>query len=123
MQRQLITAILLFLLVGLLVDSVADEVEQSAADPDFRMTISDRFRIASGGVVITGVVEAGTVSVQDTICIHSEASGPVEVTVTGMESFNKLIDSASSGDRVGLLVTGIELDAITVGDRLTGSCD
>lgn len=118
---------LLFLLVAITAPpagTFADGEDEAAGSlkAGFSMTVADRFRIASGGVVITGTIDSGTIVVGDSICIHSREAGAVSLTVTGIESFNKLLEEASAGDRVGLLVTGIELDAISAGDQVTESC-
>ena len=101
----------------------ADEAPTQSKPADLSMTITDRFRIASGGIVVAGQIGSGSISVGDSICIRSATGGRAPLEVAGIESFNKLLDTASAGDRVGLLVTGIELEAIAVGDRLTPSCD
>lgn len=101
----------------------ADEAPTQSKPADLSMTITDRFRIASGGIVVAGQIRSGSISVGDSICIRSATGGQAPLEVAGIESFNKLLDTASAGDRVGLLVTGIELEAIAVGDRLTPSCD
>lgn len=101
----------------------ASENGESSESAEFSMEITDRFRIASGGIVVAGQIESGRIAIGDSICIRSADGGRTPVEVTGIESFNKLLDSASAGDRVGLLVTGIELATIAVGDHLTPSCD
>jgi translation elongation factor EF-Tu-like GTPase len=36
--------------------------------------------------------------------------------------FRKILEAASAGDRVGLLVTGVERDDVKQGDELVGDC-
>ncbi len=94
----------------------------AAADEPFSMAVEDRFRIANGGLVATGIVETGSVSVGDRLCLRSASASPREIVVAGIESFNKLLDSASQGTRVGLLLEGVELDEISPGDQLHADC-
>ena len=89
----------------------------------FAMEVVDRFRIADGGVVVTGIVAGGKVSVGDTVCLVSESGARRELSVTGIEMFRKILDSAAAGDQVALLVTGVDLEHVAAGDRLVASCD
>lgn len=91
-------------------------------DSDFTMEVMDRFSLADGRIVITGLIASGAVSVDDTICLLSESAGQLELKVTGIETFRKVLLSASAGDQVGLLITGVALDEISKGDRLVGPC-
>jgi elongation factor Tu len=111
--------ILAVLLGGALLHESAVGQDQ---DDDFSMVVQDVFTITGSGMVITGIVASGTVSVDDTICLVSESVGSRELKVTGIEMFRKILESASAGDRVGLLVTGVERDDVKQGDELVGDC-
>jgi elongation factor Tu len=88
----------------------------------FAMDVQNVFPIADGGLTIIGVVASGTVSVGDTICLISETTGEHELKVTGIEMFRKILESATAGDQIALLVTGAERDDIAQGDRLAEAC-
>jgi translation elongation factor EF-Tu-like GTPase len=110
-------------LVALMVSALLqDQASGQEQDNDFTMEVADHFSIADGGVVITGVIASGTVSVDDTICLNSKSVGQRQLKVAGIEMFRKVLDSASAGDQVGLLVAGAEQDDIAEGDMLTGAC-
>lgn len=96
--------------------------EEESSSDDFEMTVADRFSIAGGGVVVTGVIASGTVSVDDTLCLVSSTGTKIEVTVTGIERFKDILDSAGKGDRVGLLISGVDKEDIAAEDRLISNC-
>jgi len=80
----------------------------------FSMPIEDVFSITGRGTVVTGRVEQGTLNVGDPV----EIIGLRELqktTVTGVEMFRKLLDSALAGDNVGLLLRGIGKDDVERG--------
>jgi len=91
-----------------LMDAV-DNIPMPERDVDkpFLMPVEDVFSITGRGTVATGRVERGRIKVGDKI----ERVGireSVETTVTGVEMFRKLLDSAEAGDNVGLLLRGME---------------
>ena len=86
-------------------------------DKPFIMAVEDVFSIKGRGTVATGRIEQGTVHVGDKI----EVVGlrPTRDTVcTGVEMFNKTLDTGEAGDNVGLLLRGIERDDIERGQVL-----
>ena len=93
------------------------------ADLPFLMPVEDVFSISGRGTVATGRVERGTVKVGDQIEIVGMSDENTSTTVTGVEMFHKLMDEAEAGDNVGLLLRGIDKNAIERGQVLckTGS--
>ena len=86
-------------------------------DKPFLMSIEDVFSIKGRGTVATGRVERGQVTVGDKVEIVG--LGPtLETTVTGVEMFNKTLDSAIAGDNCGALLRGIEKDQVERGQVL-----
>ncbi len=83
-------------------------------DKPFMMPIEDIFSITGRGTVATGRIERGKVKVGEEIEIvgYKDTSKTV---VTGVEMFRKLLDEGQSGDNVGLLLRGVEKDAIRRG--------
>lgn len=73
----------------------------------FRMPIEDVFSISGRGTVVTGKVERGVIKVGDTVVIKGGAGAPIKTTVTGIEMFRKLADTAKAGDNVGCLLKGV----------------
>ena len=100
-----------------------DHVDSYVPQPDrprdlpFLMPVEDVFSIKGRGTVVTGRVEQGTVDVGDQIEIIGikETS---QTVVTGVEMFNKTLDSAEPGDAVGVLLRGVERDDIERGQVL-----
>ncbi|MCE2456749.1 MAG: elongation factor Tu [Dehalococcoidia bacterium] len=86
-------------------------------DLDFLMPIEDVFGIKGRGTVVTGRVERGIVRMGDTI----EIVGIKETTntvVTGVEMFHKILDEGEPGDAVGVLLRGVDREAIERGQVL-----
>jgi elongation factor Tu len=80
----------------------------------FLMPIEDVFSITGRGTVGTGRVERGRVKTGDKV----ERVGlrdTIEVVVTGVEMFRKLLDYAEAGDNIGLLLRGVEKDDLERG--------
>jgi elongation factor Tu len=101
------------------VDSYIPTPER-AVDKPFLMPVEDVFSIKGRGTVATGRVERGEVTVNQEV----EMVGIKEtrkVVVTGVEMFNKLLDSGQAGDNIGCLLRGIERDEIERGQVLAAS--
>ncbi|MBL4809543.1 MAG: elongation factor Tu [Phycisphaerales bacterium] len=84
-------------------------------DKPFLISVEDVFSIKGRGTVATGRVERGTVKVGDAAEIVGLAAESTKTTITGVEMFNKTLDSAISGDNCGVLMRGIEKEGITRG--------
>ncbi|MBE6598901.1 MAG: elongation factor Tu [Ruminococcaceae bacterium] len=88
------------------------------ADLPFLMPVEDVFSITGRGTVATGRVERGTVKMGDVVEIVGLTDEKKSTTITGVEMFRKLLDSAEAGDNVGLLLRGIDKKAIERGQVL-----
>jgi elongation factor Tu len=95
------------------VDSYIPTPERDTAKT-FLMAIEDVFSITGRGTVATGRVERGTVTVGDVVEIVG-LGDTREVTVTGLEMFQKTLDESVAGDNVGVLLRGIQKDDIERG--------
>jgi elongation factor Tu len=87
---------------------------ERAVDKPFLMPVEDVFSISGRGTVGTGRVERGRVKVGDKVEIVG-LRDTRETVVTGVEMFRKLLDDAQAGDNVGLLLRGIEKEALERG--------
>jgi elongation factor Tu len=80
------------------------------------MPIEDVFAIKGRGTVVTGRIERGKVKVGDAVEIigmtHDE---PKRSVVTGVEMFQKILETGEAGDNVGCLLRGIERDDVQRG--------
>lgn len=85
----------------------------------FRLTVQDVFSIKGRGTVVTGRVESGTLR-RGEVVRQTRADGTSrDLTVTGIEMFRKVTDTASAGDNVGLLLPDLGREDIGAGDVLT----
>jgi elongation factor Tu len=93
--------------------SLMDEVDayiptpERATDKDFLMAVEDVFSITGRGTVATGRVERGVVNVGETVELVG-LKDTRQTTVTGLEMFQKSLDSALAGDNCGILLRGIQ---------------
>jgi elongation factor Tu len=87
-------------------------------DKPFLMAIEDVFSIEGRGTVATGRIERGIVKVGDTLEVIGLAKEPVKTTCTGVEMFNKTLDSGQAGDNVGCLLRGLKREDIERGQVL-----
>ncbi|MEI7657999.1 MAG: elongation factor Tu [Phycisphaerae bacterium] len=87
-------------------------------DKPFLMSIEDVFSIKGRGTVATGRIERGLVKVGDTVEIVGLRSEIKNTVVTGVEMFNKTLDSGEAGDNVGALLRGVDKEDIERGQVL-----
>jgi elongation factor Tu len=90
---------------------------ERAVDQPFLMPIEDVFGIKGRGTVVTGRVERGRVKTGDEIEIVGLGERR-KVVVTGVEMFQKTLDSGEAGDNVGCLLRGVERTEIERGQVL-----
>lgn len=88
-------------------DTVDEYIPTPVRDTDktFLMAVEDVFSITGRGTVATGRIERGVVNVGDTIEIVG-LGDTKSTTVTGVEMFQKTLDSGMAGDNVGILLRG-----------------
>jgi elongation factor Tu len=84
-------------------------------DKPFLMSVEDVFSIKGRGTVATGRIERGVVKVQDKVDIVGLREEIKNTVCTGVEMFNKTLDTGEAGDNVGLLLRGIEKTEIERG--------
>lgn len=92
-------------------------VPERKVDRPFLMPIEDIFSIEGRGTVVTGRVERGQIKVGEEV----EMVGLGETqktTVTGIEMFNKQLESAQAGDNAGVLLRGTKKDEVHRGQVL-----
>ena len=93
--------------------SLMDEVDNYIPTPErdtektFLMAIEDVFSITGRGTVSTGRIERGVINVGDTVEIVGLGDTQT-TTVTGVEMFQKTLDSGMAGDNVGILLRGVQ---------------
>ena len=84
-------------------------------DRPFLMPIEDVFTITGRGTVVTGRIDQGIVHVGDKVELVGIKEETQNTVVTGVEMFRKLLDEGQAGDNVGLLLRGIDREAVERG--------
>jgi translation elongation factor EF-Tu-like GTPase len=92
----------------------------SAGDGSFRMPVEDIFSITGRGTVVTGRVASGTVRVGMQVNVVRDGGVAFTTEVSGVEMFRKVLDSATAGDKVGVLLKGLGKEQLHEGDLLQG---
>tara|TARA_B110000091_G_scaffold193031_1_gene217825 strand:+ start:856 stop:2043 length:1188 start_codon:yes stop_codon:yes gene_type:complete len=96
------------------VDTYIEQPEREV-DKDFLMPVEDVFSITGRGTVATGRIETGVINSGEEVDIIGFGAEKLKSVVTGVEMFRKILDRGEAGDNVGLLLRGIEKEAIKRG--------
>jgi elongation factor Tu len=83
-------------------------------DKPFLMCVEDVFNIEGRGTVVTGRVERGVLKKMEEVEIVG-LKDTAKTTATDIEMFRKLLDSASAGDNVGVLLRGTKKEDVERG--------
>lgn len=102
--------------IGALMDAIDKDIAEPTREIDkpFMMSVEDVFSITGRGTVATGRIERGIVKVGEEVEIVG-LRDTQKTIVTGVEMFRKNLDQGQAGDNVGLLLRGIDKDAIERG--------
>ena len=102
------------------IHALMDEVDayiptpEREVDKPFLMAVEDVFSITGRGTVATGRIERGVVKVGETVELVG-IKDTRSTTVTGVEMFQKTLDSGMAGDNVGVLLRGVQKEDIERG--------
>ena len=107
-------------LISTLDSYIPDPVRE--VEKPFLMPIEDIFSIEGRGTVVTGRIERGQVKVGEEVEIVG-LKPTTKTTITGIEMFNKQLDSGMAGDNAGILLRGTKKEDVHRGQVLakTGS--
>ncbi|MDA0775300.1 MAG: elongation factor Tu [Proteobacteria bacterium] len=94
-------------------DSYVPEPERPVDGP-FLMPIEDVFTISGRGTVVTGRIETGIVNTGDPLEIVG-IKETATTTCTGVEMFRKSLNEGRAGENCGVLLRGVERDAVERG--------
>lgn len=83
-------------------------------DKPFLMSVEDVFSITGRGTVATGRVDRGQIKSGDPVEIIGFGEHKKTVA-TSLEMFKKILDYSEAGDNVGVLLRGIDKDAVSRG--------
>jgi elongation factor Tu len=100
-----------------LMDAVDEQIPmpERKVDLPFLMPIEDVFSITGRGTVATGRIERGVINTGDEVEIIGFIDKPLKSTVTGVEMFRKILTRGEAGDNAGILLRGIDKEAIRRG--------
>lgn len=89
--------------------AISEFPEGTLSKENFYMDIEETFGIEGRGVVITGRVKRGCITVGEKIILTNNQNNYSKVSqISGIEMFRKLLDYCEEGDNVGILLKGIE---------------
>jgi selenocysteine-specific elongation factor len=94
-----------------------EQISKTKQAPNFRLAIDRVFVVKGMGVAITGAVTAGTVSVGDNLLLSPSMR---VVKVRSIHAQNTPAQSASVGERCGIVITGVEYTDVERGNWLLG---
>ena len=99
-----------------LLDALDNFIPDPVRDVDkpFLMCVEDVFNIEGRGTVVTGRVERGILKKMDEVEIVG-LRDTRKTVATDIEMFRKLLDSATAGDNVGVLLRGTKKDDVERG--------
>ncbi len=106
------------------IKELMEAVDNDIAEPErlidqpFLMPIEDVFSITGRGTVATGRIERGVINTGNPVEIvgmMKEGEKPLTSTVTGVEMFRKILTRGEAGDNAGILLRGIDKEAIKRG--------
>lgn len=81
----------------------AQGVNDRPVDGYFRMAIDRAFTLKGVGLVVTGMVFAGTATIDDKLVVSSDGS---QVRVRGIRAHNEVSDRAQAGERCAINIVG-----------------
>jgi len=96
------------------VDAYIPEPVRDTEKP-FLMPVEDVFSIKGRGTVGTGRIDRGRVKVGEPLEIVGLREEIRTTVCTGVEMFNKTLDTGMAGDNIGVLLRGIEKDDLERG--------
>ncbi len=97
-------------------DSFIPDPKREVEKP-FLMPIEDIFSIEGRGTVVTGRIERGQIKINEEIEIVG-IRPTSKTVVTGIEMFNKQLDSGMAGDNAGILLRGTKKEEVERGQVL-----
>ncbi len=103
-----------------LMDALDNNIPEPVREQDkpFLMPVEDVFSIKGRGTVGTGRIERGMIKVGEEVEVIGLKPETRKTVVTGVEMFNKTLDSGIAGDNVGLLLRGVEKEDLERGQVL-----
>ena len=99
------------------------KLDSSNPDPvsssTFEFCVSDIFNINGRGIVVVGNIKKGTIHINQSVAQLRHKVFRRIIVIQYIEKDRKLVQTATHGDIVGLLLKDIEIADISIGDMLT----
>ena len=92
-------------------------IPEREVDKPYLMPVEDVFSIQGRGTVVTGRIERGVIKVGEEIEIVG-VKETRKTTCTGVEMFNKILETGEAGDNVGILLRGVDKKEVERGQVL-----
>lgn len=83
---------------------------------EFCMQLDRIFTLAGRGTAVVAKIDCGKVNVNDCVKILFDDGNYINCTAAEIEQFGKKLDSASKGDNIGLVLSGVAKQQIKTGD-------
>jgi translation elongation factor EF-Tu-like GTPase len=100
--------------------NAASPTPAAQADSGFSLPVEDVFMITGRGVVVTGRVASGVAAVGQSVRVVRNGAVVATSKVNGIEKFRAVLETASTGENVGLLLDSMTRDQVTAGDLVQG---
>ena len=84
-------------------------------DKPFLLPIEDVFSIEGRGIVVTGRVERGKLTLGQDVEVLGMGKKAIKTAATGIEMFNKSMKECEAGDNVGVLLRGLKREDVERG--------
>jgi hypothetical protein len=92
--------------------------ENMKGEGRFRFTAEEAFSIPGRGLVVTGKVEEGSISVGTEIGFLATDGKRISALVVAIEISRRLVEEAKVGQRASILLQGVKKEQITLGTVL-----
>ena len=102
------------------VDALLEEANAASPTGPFTLPVDDVFMITGRGVVVTGRVQAGVVTVGQPVSVVRNGAVVASTKVNGIEKFRAVMETATVGENVGLLLDVKSRDQVMSGDLIQG---
>jgi selenocysteine-specific elongation factor len=95
----------------------AQALTSRPADGNFRMTIDRVFTLKGVGLIVTGIVLAGTATIDDHLVVSTDGA---QVRIRGIRAHNEVSDRAQAGERcaINIVGRGVSETSLSRGDWL-----
>ena len=91
-----------------------------AASGELTLPVDDVFMITGRGVVVTGRVANGVATVGQQVSVVRNGAVVASTSIKAIEKFRAVMETATVGENVGLLLDPMSRDQVMSGDLIQG---